>query len=156
VIRALTLVSVLVAGAAHMPGCAAAAVLAVSAISAGAAAGEKGFSFWQSGRLYYVDEGSIEQMTDAVRLMIQRLDLTVRSERDIVDDGVLEARHWIIRTDHGHLLRLEVEPLTSALIAVELDTGAFGNKAAAELVAQRIKDELSAVRMGAEPRMNDN
>lgn len=129
----------------------AAAVPAVSALSAGAAAGEKGYSFWKSGKLYYVDEGTAEQMTIAIRRMIQRLDLNVREEADINDDGRLDYRRWTLRTERGHLLRLEIQPLTRALVGVELDTGAFGNNAAAQLVAQRIKEELEAVRSLGDP-----
>lgn len=123
-----------------------AAVPAVSAISAGAAAGEKGYSFWRSGRLYYVDEGSVEDMTQAVDRMVNRLGLTVGDRRDVLKAGQLGERQWVIRTDHGHLLRLEIHPLTRSLVGVELDTGAFGNNAAAQLVAQRIKEELQSVR----------
>jgi len=135
---------------AWLGGCAA-AVPAVSALSAGAAAGEKGYSFWQSGRLYYVDEGTLEEMTRAVRAAIERLELTIRDERESLDDGEVEARSWAIRSDRGHLLRLTLEPLTDAMISVELDTGAFGNRAAAELVAQRIKENLDAVHASAAP-----
>lgn len=135
---------------AWLGGCAA-AVPAVSALSAGAAAGEKGYSFWQSGRLYYVDEGTLEEMTRAVRAAIERLELTIRDERESLDDGEVEARSWTIRSDRGHLLRLTLEPLTDAMISVELDTGAFGNRAAAELVAQRIKENLDAIHASAAP-----
>ncbi len=135
---------------AWLGGCAA-AVPAVSALSAGAAAGEKGYSFWQSGRLYYVDEGTLEEMTLAVRAAIERLELTIRDEREDLDDGEVESRSWAIRSDRGHLLRLSLEPLTDAMISVELDTGAFGNRAAAELVAQRIKENLDAIHASAAP-----
>lgn len=127
-----------------LPGCAA-AIPAVSALSAGAAAGEKGYSFWRSGRLYYVDEGTLEEMTQAIRSMIERLALTTREETDHSSGDEIQVRQWTLRTDRSHLLRLEIIPLTPALIAVELDTGAFGNNAAAQLVAQRIKEELDAV-----------
>ena len=135
---------------ATLGGCAA-AVPAVSALSAGAAAGEKGYSFWRSGRLYYVDEGTLGEMTLAVRAAVERLDLTIHDEREYFDDGRIDTREWAIRTDRGHLLRLTLEPLTDAMISVELDTGAFGNRAAAELVAQRIKEHLDALHAAAAP-----
>lgn len=131
-----------------LAGCAA-AIPAVSAISAGAAAGEKGYSFWSSGRLYYVDEGTTDEMTVAVRRMIDRLELTIHDEREKFDGDEFESRAWSLRTQRGHLLWLTIEPLTPVLTAVELDAGVFGNEAAAQLVAQRVKDELDAIQKAA-------
>lgn len=133
-----------------LPACAA-AVPAVSALSAGAAAGEKGFSFWQSGRLYYVDEGTMEDMCAAIATTIDALDLEVHAEDVDTEDGVLRGRDWAVRTERGHLARIEVERLSSAMVSVELNAGSFGNRAAIELVAQRIKHELDAIHAARDP-----
>ena len=135
---------VAVSGVLFLQGCAA-AIPAVSALSAGAAAGEKGYSFWRSGRLYYVDEGTLDQMTRAVETTLDRLALTVRDSTDSRTGERVTARRWTIRTDREHLLRLEILSLTEALVSVELDTGAFGNNAAAQLIAQRIKENLDEI-----------
>jgi hypothetical protein len=132
------------ASAVLMTGCAAAVPL-VSAASAGAAAGEAGYTFWRSGKLTYVDEGSLEEMNEAVAITIERLELHVHDTRDEVVRGTLQHRWWSIRTDRGHLLTIKVEPLTPAMIEVEIDAGRFGNKAAAELLADRCKNELDAI-----------
>lgn len=127
-----------------LTGCAAAVPL-VSAASAGAAAGEAGYSFWRSGLLTYVDEGTMDQMNEAVATTIDRLALSIHQTKDETDDGVLASRWWSIRSDRGHLVTIKVEPLTRALIEVEIDAGRFGNKAAAELIADRCKAELDLI-----------
>ncbi len=134
----------LMAAAVLMTGCAA-AVPIVSAASAGAAAGEAGFSFWSSGRLTYVDEGTVDEMNRAVAVMLPRLGLTIHDERDSFRNGQLDHRWWSVRSDRGHLVTIKVEPLTDALIQVEINAGPFGNRAAAELIADRIKDELDQI-----------
>lgn len=131
-----------------LPGCVA-AVPVVSAATAGAAAGQAGFSFWRSGMLVYVDEGSLDEMNEAVALTLDRFLLTVDDTRDEVDDGVLQHRWWSIRTDRGHLVTIKVEPLTPAMIEVEINAGPFGNRAAAELLADRFKAELDALQAAA-------
>ena len=136
------------AAAVHMTGCAA-AVPIVSAASAGAAAGEAGFSFWRSGRLTYVDEGNLDEMNRAVAVMLPRLGLTIHDERDSFRNGQLQHRWWSVRSDRGHLVTIKVEPLTHALIQVEINAGPFGNRAAAELIADRIKDELDLIQQPA-------
>lgn len=133
-----------------LPGCAAAVPL-VSAASAGAAAGEAGYSFWRSGMLTYVDEGTMEQMNEAVALTIERLALEVRETKDETTESVLVSRWWSIRSDRGHLVTIKVEPLTSAMIEVEIDAGRFGNKAAAELIADRAKHELDQIQARLAP-----
>lgn len=133
-----------------LPGCAAAVPL-VSAASAGAAAGEAGYGFWRSGMLTYVDEGTMEEMNEAVAITIERLALEVRETQDETDEGVLASRWWSIRSDRGHLVTIKVEPLTSALIEVEIDAGRFGNKAAAELIADRCKHELDQIQARVAP-----
>ncbi len=125
-------------------GCAAAVPL-VSAASAGAAAGEAGYSFWRSGMLTYVDEGTIEEMNEAVAITIERLALQIRETKDEMDGDVLSSRWWSIRGDRGHLITIKVEPLTRAMIEVQIDAGRFGNKAAAELIADRCKNELDQI-----------
>ena len=127
-----------------LPGCAA----AVPLVSAGAAAGEAGYSFWNSGMLTYVDEGSPEEMNRAMDLTIERLALTVHEAKDRVDDdGRLRARWWSIRSDRGHLVTIEVRPLTVVMVEVKINAGAFGNRAAAELIANRLKAELDALQL---------
>lgn len=133
-----------------LSGCAA-AVPVVSAASAGAAAGQVGFSFWRSGMLTYVDEGSLDEMNEAVAITIRRLALTVRDVRDRHENGVLQQRWWSIRTERGHLVTLTVEPLTPAVIEVRIDAGPFGNRAAAELLADRFKNELDEIQAAAAP-----
>lgn len=133
-----------------MAGCAAAVPL-VSAASAGAAAGEAGYSFWRSGMLTYVDEGTMDQMNEAVAITIERLALEVHETKDETDGGVLASRWWSVRSDHGHLVTIKVEPLTSAMIQVEIDAGRFGNKAAAELIADRCKNELDEIQARVAP-----
>lgn len=133
-----------------LAGCAAAVPL-VSAASAGAAAGEAGFSFWRSGMLTYVDEGTMDEMNEAVAITIDRLALEIRETKDQTDNGVLAARWWSIRSDRGHLVTIKVEPLTSAMIEVEIDAGRFGNKAAAELIADRCKNELDLIQARTAP-----
>jgi hypothetical protein len=131
-------------------GCAAAVPL-VSAASAGAAAGEAGFSFWRSGMLTYVDEGTMDEMNEAVAITIDRLALEIRETKDQTEWGVLASRWWSIRSDRGHLVTIKVEPLTSAMIEVEIDAGRFGNKAAAELIADRCKNELDQIQARIAP-----
>jgi hypothetical protein len=131
----------LAAAVALLPGCAA-AVPVLSAASTGAAAGQAGYSFWRSGKLTYVDEGTLDQMNEAVAITIDRFDLQTHGLHDEIDGGRLRHRWWSIRTDRGHLLTIKVEPLTDAMIEVQLDVGFFGNKAAAELLADRFKQEL--------------
>ncbi len=133
-----------------LAGCAAAVPL-VSAASAGAAAGEAGYSFWRSGLLTYVDEGTMEEMNEAVALTLERLALEVRETKDETDGAVLRSRWWSIRSDRGHLVTIKVEPLTSAMIEVEIDAGRFGNKAAAELIADRCKSELDQIQARPAP-----
>ncbi|MCR9075142.1 MAG: DUF3568 family protein [bacterium] len=125
-----------------LPGCAA----AVPIVSAGAAAGEAGYSFWQSGKLTYVDEGTTREMNRAMVLTFNRLALTVDETKDrLDDDGNLKSRWWSIHSDRGHLLTIETRPLTSTMVEVKIDAGAFGNKAAAELIADRLKAELDEI-----------
>lgn len=134
-----------------LPGCAA----AVPLVSAGAAAGEAGYSFWRSGMLTYVDEGTPEEMNRAMAITIERLALNVRDTKDRVDDDdELLSRWWSIRSDRGHLVTIEVHPLTEAMVEVKINAGAFGNRAAAELIADRLKAELDAIQaagIGATP-----
>lgn len=149
--RFLTAVGMLGLGvlASVQTGCAA-AVPIVSAASAGAAAGEAGFTFWRSGMLIYVDEGNIDEMNQAVAITIERLALEIRETRDYVDDGVLQYRWWSIRSNRGHLVTIRVEPLSPAMIEVRIDAGRFGNKAAAELIADRCKNELDLIQAAAQ------
>ena len=129
-----------------LPGCAA----AVPIVSAGAAAGEAGYSFWQSGKLTYVDEGTTREMNRAMVLTFNRLALTVDETKDrLDDDGNLKSRWWSIHSDRGHLLTIETRPLTSTMVEVKIDAGAFGNKAAAELIADRLKAELDEIQATA-------
>jgi hypothetical protein len=137
-----------------LPGCAAAVPL-VSAASAGAAAGEAGYSFWRSGMLTYVDEGTMDQMNEAVAITLERLDLEIHETKDQAEGGVLASRWWSIRSDRGHLVTIKVEPLTSAMIEVEIDAGRFGNKAAAELIADRCKSELDQIQARVAPGVTD-
>ncbi|MFG0245122.1 MAG: hypothetical protein ACF8MF_03605 [Phycisphaerales bacterium JB052] len=128
-----------------LPGC----VAAVPLLSAGAAAGsagKAGYSFWNSGLLTYVDEGTTVQMNQAVRRTIERLDLTIDETklRDDPEDD-LDGRWWSIESDRGHLITIETRPLTSVMVEVKINAGAFGNKAAAELIADRLKAELDEI-----------
>lgn len=142
IIRNTSIPLILIAAALALPGCAA----AVPVLSAGAAAGEAGYSFWQSGKLTYVDEGTTREMNRAMVLTFNRLALTVDETKDrLDDDGNLKSRWWSIHSDRGHLLTIETRPLTSTLVEVKLNTGAFGNKAAAELIADRLKAELDEI-----------
>ena len=142
IIRTTSIPLILIAAALALPGCAA----AVPVLSAGAAAGEAGYSFWQSGKLTYVDEGTTREMNRAMVLTFNRLALTVDETKDrLDDDGNLKSRWWSIHSDRGHLLTIETRPLTSTLVEVKLNTGAFGNKAAAELIADRLKAELDEI-----------
>lgn len=150
-LRRVTLVAgVGLAGAISLTGCVA-AVPVVAAASAGTAAGQSGFSIWRSGMLTYVDEGSLEEMNQAVALTIERLALTIREVRDQTSNGVLDHRWWSIRSDRGHLVTIKVEPLTPALIEVEINAGPFGNRAAAELLADRFKAELDTLQAAMAP-----
>ncbi|MEX0876257.1 MAG: hypothetical protein WD114_02255, partial [Phycisphaerales bacterium] len=124
--------------------------------SAGAAAGEAGVSFWKSGMLTYVDEGTSEEMNRAMELTIERLALTVHETKDRVDDDDDQVgRWWSIRSDRGHLVTIEVRPLTVAMVEVKINAGAFGNRAAAELIADRLKAELDALQMPADEAASD-
>lgn len=131
-----------------LPGC----VAAVPILSAGAAAGEAGkagFSFWRSGMLTYVDEGTADEMKLAMTRMIDRLALDLHETKVRLDDnGHLRSRWRSIRTDRGHLVTIEVRPLTEAMIEVKINAGAFGNRAAAELIADRLKAELDEIQAG--------
>jgi hypothetical protein len=133
-----------------LSGCVA-AVPVISAATAGAAAGQAGFSFWRSGMLTYVDEGTLQEMNEAVNITIRRLALEIRETKDETDDGVLASRWWSIRSDRGHLATIKVEPLTAAMIEVEIDAGRFGNRAAAELLADRFKAELDSLQASLAP-----
>lgn len=148
--RVLALALLAAIGGVSLPGCVA-AVPVVSAATAGAAAGQAGFSFWRSGMLVYVDEGHLDEMNEAVALTIDRLRLTIDDTRDETDNGMLQHRWWSIRTDRGHLLTIKVEPLTPALIEVEINAGPFGNRAAAELLADRFKAELDNLQASVAP-----
>ena len=129
-----------------LPGCAA----AVPLVSASAAAGEAGYSFWQSGKLVYVDEGTTQEMNLAVDFAIERLGLTVDKSKDRdAEDDALEGRWWSIESDRGHLVTIETRPLTSVMVEVKINAGAFGNKAAAELIADRLKAELDEIQASA-------
>jgi hypothetical protein len=131
-----------------LPGCAA----AVPILSAGAAAGETGYSFWKAGKLTYVDECTTNEMNQAVIRTIERLDLIVdKTHARDEDRPELEGRWWSIESDRGHLVTIETRPLTSTMVEVKIKAGAFGNKAAAELIADRLKaelDEIQAARAG--------
>jgi hypothetical protein len=141
-----TTIPLLLAAILIIPGCAA----AVPIVSASAAAGEAGYSFWQSGKLVYVDEGTPREINRAMVLTFNRLALTVDETKDrLDDDGNLKSRWWSIHSDRGHLLTIETRPLTSTMVEVKLDTGAFGNKAAAELIADRLKAELDEIQASA-------
>ena len=132
-----------------IPGCAAAVPL-VSASAAGASAGEAGYSFWRSGMLTYVDEGTTHEMNEAVERTLERLDLTIDETklRDAHTDE-LDGRWWSIHSDRGHLVTLETRPLTSTMVEVKINAGAFGNKAATELIADRLKAELDEIQAGS-------
>lgn len=145
IIRTTSIPLILIAAALALPGCAAAVPL-VSASAAAGKAGEAGYSFWSSGKLTYVDEGNTQQMNQAVRRTIKRLDLTIDETklRDAPDDD-LEGRWWSIESDRGHLVTIETRPLTSVMVEVKINAGAFGNKAAAELIADRLKAELDEI-----------
>lgn len=150
-IRPRTLAAVLLCCTPALTGCVA-AVPIVSAATAGAAAGEAGFTFWRSGMLTYVDEGTPEEMNRAMAITIDRLALFVRKTEDRVgDDGELLSRWWSIRSDRGHLVTIEVHPLTEALVEVKINAGPFGNRAAAELIADRLKNELDAIQAAQAP-----
>ncbi len=137
--HALILVTGLLGWTLASTGCAA----AVPLVSAGATAGEAGYSFWHSGRLTYVDEGTPREMNRAMEITINRLALTVHETKDRVeDDGQLRSRWWSIRSDRGHLVTIETRPLTETMVEVKINAGAFGNRAAAELIASRLKAEL--------------
>lgn len=132
----------ILAAALILPGCAA----AVPMVSAGAAAGETGYQFWQSGKLTYVDEGTTDEMNRAMELTIERLALTVDQVRDEQeDDADLHRRWWSIESDRGHLVTIETRSLTTTMVEVKINAGAFGNKAAAELIADRLKAELDEI-----------
>ena len=143
--RSTTSLFVLLAAILILPGC----VAAVPLLSAGAAAGsagKAGYSFWNSGVLTYVDEGSADEMNLAMSRTIERLDLDLHETKEhLDDDGDLRSRWRSIRTDRSHLVTIEVRPLTEAMIEVKINAGAFGNKAAAELIADRLKAELDEI-----------
>ena len=149
IIRNTSIPLILIAAALALPGCAAAVPL-VSASAAAGKAGEAGYSFWSSGKLTYVDEGTTQQMNQAVRRTIKRLDLTIDETklRDAPGDD-LEGRWWSIESDRGHLVTIETRPLTSVMVEVKINAGAFGNKAAAELIADRLKAELDEIQASA-------
>lgn len=136
----------LLAAALILPACAA----AVPLVSAGASAGEAGYSFWQSGKLVYVDEGTTTEMNEAVERTLERLNLTI-SESKLRDSHTdeLDGRWWSIHSDHGHLVTIETRPLTSVMVEVKINAGAFGNKAATELIADRLKAELDEIQAAA-------
>jgi hypothetical protein len=139
-----------------LPGC----VAAVPILSAGAAAGkagEAGFSFWQSGKLVYVDEGTADQMNQAVVRTIVRLALTVDQVRvHEEDEEYLDRRWWSIESERGHLVTIETRSLTSTMVEVKINAGAFGNKAAAELIADRLKAELDEIQAASEVQSNQS
>lgn len=87
-------------------------------------------------------------MNQAMAITIERLALTIHETNDRVEeDGVLRRRRWSIRSDHGHLVTIRVEPLTESMVEVKINAGAFGNRAAAELIAHRLKAELDALQL---------
>ena len=129
-----------------LPGCAA----AVPLVSASAAAGEAGYSFWQSGKLVYVDEGTTQQMNRAVDRTLDRLDLIIDTTRERDEQHPeLEGRWWSIESDRGHLVTIETRPLTSVMVEVKINAGAVGTKAAVELIADRLKAELDEIQAAA-------
>lgn len=138
-----------------LPGC----VAAVPILSAGAAAGsagEAGYSFWRSGMLTYVDEGTTQEMNLAVERTLERLDLIIdKSKLRDEDDDELDGRWWSIHSDRGHLVTIETQPLTSTMVEVKINAGAFGNKAAAELIADRLKAELDEIQAGGDQSILD-
>lgn len=147
IIRTTSIPLILTAAALALPGCAA----AVPLVSASAAAGEAGYSFWQSGKLVYVDEGTTQQMNRAIDRTLQRLDLIVDTTRDRDEEyPELEGRWWSIESDRGHLVTIETRPLTSVMVEVKINAGAFGNKAAAELIADRLKAELDEIQAASD------
>lgn len=98
--------------------------------------------------LTYVDQGSSEEMNQAIAITIEQLALTVKETRDRLDeDGAWRRRWWSIRSDRGHLVTIEVQPLTEVMVQVKINAGAFGNRAAAELIAHRLKAELDALQI---------
>ncbi len=147
IIRTTSTLLILLAAALTLSGCAA----AVPLVSATAAAGEAGYSFWQSCKLVYVDEGTTQQMNLAIDRTLERLDLIIDTTRARDEDHPeLEGRWWSIESDRGHLVTIETRPLTSAMVEVKINAGAFGNKAAAELIADRLKAELDEIQAGGE------
>lgn len=137
-----TIIFMLLLTAVVLQGCAGVAAAPVlSAVTAGAEASKQGYTFLDSGRLNFTVEGPVATTEDAVRRAIQRLDLTLRWEepREKGPDG----RTWSLRSDHRHLVLIEVRHLTDAMTKVEVRAGPLGDKATAHVIAAVIREELA-------------
>lgn len=142
-VRRLLLLTLLLALGIPATGCATIATAPI--IAAGAAAGQSGFAFWQSGTLKYVDEATVDQISTAVTRTNARLSLEVDGVLDEERDGVLR-RTWRLRTATSRLLEVEVRPITETMCGVAVKVGLFGNRAAARLYVDRLRFELAGIR----------
>lgn len=127
---------------AMLQGCAGVAAAPVlSAVTAGAEASKQGYTFLDSGRLNFTVEGPTASTQDAVRRAIERLDLTIRWEEP--REKGPEGHTWSLRSDHRHLVIIEVHHLTDAMTKVEVRAGPLGDKATAHVIAAVIREELT-------------
>ncbi|MEO1007272.1 MAG: hypothetical protein AAFX79_01765 [Planctomycetota bacterium] len=136
-------------------GCIAAA--AVPVIAAGAVAGEKGYAFWDSGTLKYVDEASFEEMSSAVDATNERLALVTEDRIDVPrkkgeQGAAIKRRVWTLSSDNGRVLEVTIAPITERMVSVSVESGLLGSRPAARMYADRLKAELEERRMPVDSR----
>ena len=125
-------------------GCVAAATgAAVGIASASLSAADKGFAYYRAGTLRYVDESSFTSMRWAIEKMADQLELVIHKTKQSEPD---ERPQWMIwwfhNSDGDEIAEVELEPFTPKMMSVKIKMGLFGDKAAGQLLASRIKDHL--------------
>lgn len=137
-------------------GCVAGAAAAAPILASGASAGEVGYAFWSSGTFEYADEATLEQMTEAVETTNARLSLDVIREYDTESasgsgsepgsaSSVYE-RAWILEARDRPIMDVRVYPISDTIVNVTVHVGALGNRPAARLYLDRLKQALETIK----------
>jgi len=129
-----------------LTGCAAAvAVPLFSIASAGASTADVGYATWKNGRLRYVDDAGLAEVTAASRAALEGLDLRAGEALDITHKGEVRKRIIEAFADGDELVTVRLERLTDRMTAVTIDAGFLGDREAARLIADHIRGRLRSV-----------
>lgn len=127
-------------------------VAAAPVLGASLTAGDRGYAFWQSGTLKYVDEAGFEEMSRAVEATNERLALALINTSETTSrDGDVTLRRWKLRSDRGKAATITIRKITARMVGVSIDVGLFGNRPAARLYADRLRTELESIRDAPKP-----